>query len=485
MKLAVAFLLISSNAEAFSTPSSIRSTGPLSAVAIPLETERRLEEDVEQNHVVQNKHHNLPEHDQWVAKLDYEGFGRDVKALGQELLQEGGEQDAKHLEKIVSWRNLAAIVGVSTMWLPPNPLTILALSTWTYASWTMIAHHTCHGGYNRISEATGFKSSGFALGSVTQRVRDWCDWMKPEAWNVEHNRLHHYRLNEDSDPDLVQRNVEFLRESKLPIWARYLFVGAIAPVWKWYYYAPNTFKELQTQAALRNGATLPENYDPKAAITMRSLFFPVNDQERAIRQFVKPGEFFKSVLAPFLMTRFVLLPAPLLAIPGVGPTLYRYAVVNLIAAELLTNLHAFLTIVTNHAGEDMYTFDDAVRPKSSSFYVRQIVGSANYAAGTNQIDFWHGFLNYQVEHHVWPDLSMYQYQRAAPRLKAICEKHGVPYVQESVWTRLRKTVDVMVGKTTMRPFPTKYEPDSDKAKPSQLVWKTSNGAIDDGSKDAL
>jgi hypothetical protein len=25
-----------------------------------------------------------------------------------------------------------------------------ALSTWTYASWTMIAHHTCHGRYNRI-----------------------------------------------------------------------------------------------------------------------------------------------------------------------------------------------------------------------------------------------------------------------------------------------------------------------------------------------
>ena len=57
------------------------------------------------------------------------------------------------------------------------------------------------------------------------------------------------------------------------------------------------------------------------------------------------------------------------------------------------------------------------------------------------IDFWHGFLNYQIEHHVYPDLSMLQYQKGAPRLKAICDKH------ESVFERFRKTVDIMVGRT--------------------------------------
>jgi fatty acid desaturase len=73
------------------------------------------------------------------------------------------------------------------------------------------------------------------------------------------------------------------------------------------------------------------------------------------------------------------------------------------------------------------------------------------------------FFPEQIEHHVWPDLSMKQYQQAAPKLKALCEQHGVPYVQESVFERLQKTVDVMVGKTTMRPFPTEYEPAQDKA----------------------
>jgi hypothetical protein len=79
---------------------------------------------------------------------------------------------------------------------------------------------------------------------------------------------------------------------------------------------------------------------------------------------------------------------------------------------------------------------------------------------------------------VWPDLSMLSYQKAAPQLKAICEKYGVPYVQESVFTRLRKTVDIMVGKTSMRPFPTQYEPSRDKAV-KELSWKSTNGAIDE------
>jgi hypothetical protein len=65
----------------------------------------------------------------------------------------------------------------------------------------------------------------------------------------------------------------------------------------------------------------------------------------------------------------------------------------------LTNIHGIITIVTNHGGNDMYTFDDAVKPKSSAFYVRQVVGSVNYDCGTDVIDFSHGFLNYQIEHH--------------------------------------------------------------------------------------
>ena len=77
-------------------------------------------------------------------------------------------------------------------------------------------------------------------------------------------------------------------------------------------------------------------------------------------------------------------------------------------------------------------------------------------------DFLHGWLNYQIEHHLWPDLSMLSYQRSAPMVRAICEKHGVPYVQQNVFRRLKKTADIMVGATSMRPFDAswEYQPDA-------------------------
>lgn len=456
---------------------SVQSSPP-KAISIPLDTATGISAPVEIEEEQQVVSRGKGGRDAWVENMDYDAFARDVSSLGRELQADTSDADVEHLNRILEWRDRAAMLGVLTMWAPVNPLTVAALSTWTYASWTMIAHHTCHGGYNRV-DAGKYNSRGFALGTVVRRVSDWCDWMLPEAWNVEHNRLHHYHLSEALDPDLVQRNLEFLRKMNIPLPLKYGIAVSLMPIWKWFYYAPNTFKELQVAKWKSEGKDLPEDFNVQEACTLRSMVFPMNDSEKAMKELVKTPDFIARVMAPFLLSRFVLLPAPLLIVPYIGPTLFGHAVLNLMLAEALTNIHGFITIVTNHAGKDLYTFDDEVKPKSGSFYVRQVVSSANYDYGTDEIDFAHGWLNYQVEHHVWPDLSMLQYQKGAPKLKAICEKHGVPYVQENVWTRLVKTLDIMVGRTSMMEFPTELEPAKDKAGRGGVNWKSTNGAIDD------
>ena len=118
----------------------------------------------------------------------------------------------------------------------------------------------------------------------------------------------------------------------------------------------------------------------------------------------------------------------------------RYSVV----AEVLTNLHTFAIVVTNHAGSDVYRFEGKPRSQGE-FYLRQVLGSVNFRTGGDVNDLLHGWLNYQIEHHVWPDLSMRQYQLAQPRLRAICERHGVPYLQQSVFARVVMLWKVMVG----------------------------------------
>ncbi len=87
--------------------------------------------------------------------------------------------------------------------------------------------------------------------------------------------------------------------------------------------------------------------------------------------------------------------------------------------------------------------------KSDEFYLRAVIGSANFDTGSDANDFVHGWLNYQIEHHMFPDLSMLSYQRMAPEIKAICEKHGVPYVQENVLKRVWRTIQIGVGTRSM------------------------------------
>jgi len=395
----------------------------------------------------------LKKEDKWVEDFDVVAFTADIKALGDELEKQQGDADVRHLNKMIGWSNACAAVGLLTMGLGVNFVSVFALSTWTFTRWTMIAHHTCHGGYDRCHPNKGrWNRFKFAVGSTWRRVNDWLDWMMPEAWNVEHNNRHHYCLSEVDDPDLVEENLVDLRNMDIPMLAKYAIVLFNMMTWKWFYYAPNTYKELKLARLRRQGKEIPADVHPEYAVTIKTLLTEGSP-------FYSLWEFFSIVAGPYLVIHFILLPLPLLF---VGQYLnmdgmYASAVKNLVLAELFTNFHGFVAVVTNHAGDDMYRFRNGCRPFSGSFYVRQVTASVDFAYGTDLCDFMHGYLNYQIEHHLWPSLSMLSYQKAAPLVRDICKKHGIPYVKESVFIRLKKTIDIMTGASNMRWFPESYE----------------------------
>lgn len=79
-----------------------------------------------------------------------------------------------------------------------------------------------------------------------------------------------------------------------------------------------------------------------------------------------------------------------------------------------------------------------------------MLGSANYRCGPELVDYLSIWLNYQIEHHLVPDLPMRQYTLIQPRVKALCLEYRLPYRQESVFRRFGRLLDICVGKTTMR-----------------------------------
>ncbi|PTL80816.1 fatty acid desaturase [Vitiosangium sp. GDMCC 1.1324] len=350
------------------------------------------------------------------ASVDVEGFLRDIRALRAEIDASVSEEDLRHLRRIEGWGRTATVLGLATCWIAPNPLSAVALSLGRSTRW-LLMHHVGHRGYDRVPGAPVERTSkGFAKGK--RRFLDWFDWMLPEAWVFEHNVLHHSHTGEDADPDLLERNAEgTLRSPDRPLALRYLQLSLLAITWRASYYAPETL------------ASLRRKHRPDSPLTREEW-----------------REVLRSGYAPYIAWNFVLLPALFLPL---GAWASFSALCNSLMAEVLTNLHTFLVVGPNHTGEDLYRFDSSPEGKGER-YLQQVIGSANYRTGGDLNDYLHLWLNYQIEHHVFPDLSMLQYQRVQPKVLALCEKYGIPYVQESVWTRARKMVDVVVGKSSMR-----------------------------------
>ena len=62
----------------------------------------------------------------WIAELDLDAFGAEVRALGRRLQSEEGDADLDHLRTVKRWNAACALIGITTMALPLNPITVLA-----------------------------------------------------------------------------------------------------------------------------------------------------------------------------------------------------------------------------------------------------------------------------------------------------------------------------------------------------------------------
>lgn len=369
-----------------------------------------------------------PQLDTPFAGLDGAAFTRALADLRRSAVARLGDADLRHLRRIQLWGRLCTLLGYALApWLPFNPVAALLMSQGNLTRW-LLMHHIGHRGYDKVPGVPPrYTSARFAVG--WRRFADWFDWMLPEAWNHEHNVLHHSYTGEGGDPDLVEQIVSDSAMTRGPMWRRYVFVAFFATTWKWSYYAPNTFRTLHNVQRRKGG---------ESEITSWWAYF---------NPFWAPGRaFWRRCLLPYGLVRFVALPALFLPL-GVRAALC--VLFNSLLAEVFVNVHTFMNIAPNHAGEDLYRFDSKVKDKAEH-YMRQITGSVNYACGSDGIDFAQMWLNYQIEHHIWPDLPMLQYRLVQPEVKALCAAHGLPYVQESIFTRNRKLVDIMVGKATMR-----------------------------------
>lgn len=364
------------------------------------------------------------------------------------------EENHAHMRKLEMWTTTLGILGFCLCIRGKiSLLGMFFLGWYRFSKYSVIGHYSLHG-------AWGTERKGTYAQGLYRRIIDWLDWLFPMAWAAGHNKVHHYHVNETIDPDNMERNVN-LKEMlpTMPVWAHYMVMTFIMFTWRWLYQASNTLKYLHAE---KDGA--PTGEDLHKPLTLRfivSSALGYNKGKGSKKWYTEfQRDLFLNVLFPNFFATFMVVPW----IAGVfqhwmstgqfePASFCLIAFLNMCGADAVTNFQAFLTGATNHAGDDMWTFTNTCKPNTPEFIVRATIASAAYPVSGDYpicgdvMDFFHGFQGYQIEHHAFPDCGPLHLKNIQPDFKRICSKYGVPYVQESVWIRLIKTLQVMVGQT--------------------------------------
>ncbi|MFI6602217.1 fatty acid desaturase family protein [Nonomuraea sp. NPDC050536] len=203
-------------------------------------------------------------------------------------------------------------------------------------------------------------------------------------WNTKHNRHHANPNHEDHDPD----------------------VSPAVIVWS------------TDQAARSTG--LPRFIARRQAF----LFFPLLTLEAwhlhvaSFKALLKPSAKRRPVEAALLVAHFAVYFGVVFATLSPGKALVFLAV-----HQGLFGLYLGSTFAPNHKGMPVLTSADRLD------YLRKQVLTARNVTGGLLLDVAFGQLNYQIEHHLFPNMPAPNLRHAQPIVRAYCAQEGVDYAE--------------------------------------------------------
>jgi fatty acid desaturase len=134
---------------------------------------------------------------------------------------------------------------------------------------------------------------------------------------------------------------------------------------------------------------------------------------------------------------YVAFPALTLLSPGAT---YKSTLTANMVANVIRNVWSNAVIFCGHFpdGAEKFTKTDMVGETKGQWYLRQMLGSANFEAGP-ALRFMSGNLCHQIEHHLYPDLLSNRLHEISVRVRQVCDKYDLPYTTGSFLVQYGKT----------------------------------------------
>jgi NADPH-dependent stearoyl-CoA 9-desaturase len=314
-------------------------------------------------------------------------LGRELDALRQRTVEQLGKDDRDYIYNIIKAQRALEVTGRASLFLgflPPFWLAgVGALSLSKILDNMEIGHNVMHGQYDWMRDP-----------ALNSKKFEWDTACPGDQWRHSHNYMHHTYTNIlGKDRDI---GYGVLRMDETQKWNPY-FLGN--PLYAFllmvFFQYGVALHDLETEHLISGKCKWSENKELWHGIWRKTG-----------RQTLKDYVLFPALTGPLFLS-----------------TITANATANLVR-----NIWAYSIIFCGHfpSGVATFTQEETENESRGSWYLRQMMGSANITGG-KLFHILSGNLSHQIEHHLFPDIPARRYPQIASEVKAICENYGLPY----------------------------------------------------------
>jgi linoleoyl-CoA desaturase len=276
---------------------------------------------------------------------------------------------------------------VSNFWVLLALWVIMALATAGIGF--SIMHDANHGAYSRNKNVN--KALGYLMNFVGGNALNW---------RIQHNVLHHSYTNVSGmDEDIDAGKI--LRFS--PHQERYWF-HRFQHIYAWFFYGLMTFMWITTKDVRQVIRYHKNGLLEAQGISLRTALIEL-------------------IGTKILYYGYILvLPMAMLSIPW-WQTLILFSIMHFILG--LTTASVFQTAHVMDEAE--YPLPDDEGKLENSWAVHQLLTTANFAPKSRILSWFVGGLNYQIEHHLFPNICHVHYPQLSEIVRETAQACGLPY----------------------------------------------------------
>lgn len=257
-----------------------------------------------------------------------------------------------------------------------------------------IMHDANHGSYSRS------KRVNKALGFVITFIGGY-----DVNWKIQHNVLHHSFTNiHGFDEDIEKGVIRFSpTQERKPIFRFQAF------------------------------------YAPLLYAIMTIYWFTAKDFEQLFRYrgknlFEGQGLTFKQALAQIIMVKLIYLVVTLILPLVILPFAWWQVVIGFMVMHFISGLILALIFQPAHVIEETEFFmPDKDISVENSWAIHQLMTTSNFAHKSRIFSWLIGGLNFQIEHHLFPNICHVHYRKLSKIVKATAEEYNIPYYQHETF----------------------------------------------------